>query len=291
MSTQRANLDDIRRFYADMMSAASGSIDPRIARAFDTVPREAFLPPGPWTIAVPAVSWSATAGLQMVTTPTADPAHLYQNVLVALDATQGINNGEPKLHAAWLGAAAPAAGEAVTHIGAGAGYYSAILSMLVLPGGTVMAFEIDEKLAGTARRNLAPFDNVRVVSGNAVDLEIPPSDLIYVNAGVVAPPSQWLSVLRPGGRLIFPWRPAPAIGLAALVTRTNAGFEFKPLMHAYFIPCVGASMAGPDARAPDDAGARRTRSVRLTAEQPPDNSATAVYEDVWFSDRPPQASE
>jgi protein-L-isoaspartate(D-aspartate) O-methyltransferase len=89
-------------------------------------------------------------------TPSANPAYIYQNNLVALDAEKGINNGEPFLHAAWIGAVAPQPGEIVIHVGAGTGYYSAILSMLVLPGGRVYAVEIEEKLAVAARTNLPP---------------------------------------------------------------------------------------------------------------------------------------
>ena len=70
------------------MVAASRSSDPRLARAIAAVPREMFLPPGPWTLIV---------GGGRVRTPSADPVHLYQNVLVALDEAQGINNGEPFL--------------------------------------------------------------------------------------------------------------------------------------------------------------------------------------------------
>ena len=86
--------------------------------------------------------------------------------------------------------------------------------------------------------------------------------------------------------MIFPWRPTQAVALAALVTRTVSGFEFKPLMHAFFIACVGASSAAATIKAPDYGGAWRTKSVRITRESAPDQSATAIYQDVWFSDRP-----
>ena len=100
----------------------------RASRRFSpTVPREAFLGPGPWTV---------IAGNGKITTPSADPVHIYQNVLVALDADKGINNGEPFLHAMWIGKIAPKPGEAVTHVGAGTGYYTALLARLVSPGGT-----------------------------------------------------------------------------------------------------------------------------------------------------------
>ena len=139
-----------------------------------------------------------------------------------------------------------------------------------------------------ARRNLAPFENVTVTCGDAVSLPLPPSDLIYVNAGVVAPPARWLTALRPGGRMIFPWRPSAAIAGAVIVTRAEQGFAFKGLMPAWFIPCVGASDAAECERVPDHADVMRTQSVHLRQDRAPDESATAVYKDVWFSAEPAQ---
>jgi protein-L-isoaspartate(D-aspartate) O-methyltransferase len=171
----------------------------------------------------------------------------------------------------------------VTHIGAGMGYYTAILSMLVLPGGRVHAFEIEEKLAAAARENLSPFENATVTAGDAVSLPVPPSDLIYVNAGVAAPPVGWLHALRPGGRMIFPWRPSKAVGIATLVTARASGLEVKPLMPAWFIPCVGASQTVPDSTPVSSHAAWQSRSLHLTAQRAPDATATAVYPDLWFS--------
>jgi protein-L-isoaspartate(D-aspartate) O-methyltransferase len=280
MAGSDVDLTEIRSVYARQMAAASGSGDPRLEQAFAEVPREDFVGPGPWLI---MGLTAALADERYVRTLDADPAHLYQNALVALDAEKGINNGEPSLHAAWIGAVAPKPGEAVSHVGAGTGYYSAILSRLVLPGGSVHAFEIEPELAEKARRNLLPYPGVTVVTGDAVTLPLPASDIIYVNAGVVAPPAAWLHALKPGGRLIFPWRPSEKVALSVLVTRRQAGFALEPLMPSWFIPCVGASFTGRKAKLPDRAGAQRTRSIWRAADKPPDETATAIIGDVWFS--------
>lgn len=180
-----------------------------------------------------------------IETPSADPIYLYQNVLVALDSDKGINNGEPFLHAALIGASAPKAGETIIHVGAGTGYYTALLSMLVLPNGHVHAFEIMEGLAERARANLEPFEGISVITGNATALPLPDADLIYVNAGVVALPTEWLEALRPGGRVIFPWQANQNTGLALIVTRSESGYTARPIMPAWFIPCIGASDGQP----------------------------------------------
>lgn len=277
MSRARASLDEIRKFHARLMAAASHSADPRLERIFELVPREAFVSAGPWQIMV---------GNRYVETPSADPAYLYQNALVALDAAKGINNGEPFLHAAWIGAVAPQGGDAICHIGAGTGYYTAVLSMLALPGGKVEAFEIDPDLALKAVRNLEPFEAVSVTTGDATRLAIPASDLIYVNAGVAAPPLAWFEALRPQGRMIFPWRPSPTVALAVIVRRTGAAFAVEPLMPAWFIPCIGASSTDTCTKVPDGAAAWSTRSAWLSTERAPDETATAIYPHVWFSSAP-----
>ncbi|MDK4737874.1 protein-L-isoaspartate O-methyltransferase family protein [Rhizobium sp. LEGMi198b] len=273
-ANRRASLEEIRAFHAKMMAAASNSHDERLERIFELVPREAFLGPGPWQIKV---------NRRYIETPGADPSILYQNALVALDRTKGINNGEPFLHAAWIGVAAPKSGDTVIHIGAGTGYYTALLSMLVLPNGHVHAFEIEKDLANRARANLEPFEGISLVHGDATTLALPNADLIYVNAGVVAPPASWLKALRPGGRIIFPWQANKKAGLAVLITRTETGYAARPLMPSWFIPCVGASDVDQCSKSPSRDDAWSIRKVWLTEDRAPDESAAAIYRDLWFS--------
>jgi protein-L-isoaspartate(D-aspartate) O-methyltransferase len=183
----------------------------------------------------------------------------------------------------WIGRLAPKPGEAVTHIGAGTGYYSAVLARLVSPDGSVTAFELDARLAELARKNLEGYRNATVIHGDAVTTPLPPSDIIYVNAGVVAPPAGWLKALRPGGRMIFPWRPSERVPLAVMVIRTEKGFACDPFMRSWFIPCIGASIADLAARIPTREQAMRSRSIWLTNDKAPDRTATAIFGDVWFS--------
>jgi hypothetical protein len=113
--------------------------------AFANVPREAFVGPGPWLI-------SDGEGYRL--TPDADASQLYANVLVALDGERELNNGRPGTHAPWLEALAPLPGEHVVHVGAGAGYYTAILAALVGLSGRVTAIEIEPALIAQLRRNV-----------------------------------------------------------------------------------------------------------------------------------------
>ena len=96
---------------------------------------------GPWQILR-----LAELGRGYEWTPRRRPAPLYDNVLVALDAGRGLNNGEPAGLLRWLDALALAPGERMLHIGCGVGYYTAIAAAAV-PGGSVVGIELDPRLA------------------------------------------------------------------------------------------------------------------------------------------------
>ena len=101
-------------------------------------------------------------------------------------------------------AAAQQPGEHVVHVGAGVGYYTAILAELVGTTGRVTAIEYDAELAARAMANLAQAPRVRVVRGDGTRVLFEPADVIYVNAGATRPADIWLDRLKEGGRLILP---------------------------------------------------------------------------------------
>ena len=118
-----------------------------------------------------------------------------------------INNGQPVLHAVGLSALNPQPGETAIHIGAGTGYYTAVLARLMGPSGKVFAYEIEPALAELATANLADMENVTVYQRSGAEGTLPACNLIYVNAGATAPLDIWLDALLPGGRLLFRSRP------------------------------------------------------------------------------------
>jgi protein-L-isoaspartate(D-aspartate) O-methyltransferase len=217
-------LADRRRRYAEMMTAALPGADPRIRDAFAAVPREKFLGPPPWTVR--GASWPLTARR---------PEDLYHDVLVALNVETGVNNGSPSLHALMLHLLGVQAGQRVLHVGAGGGYYTAILAELVGPTGQVTAIEFDSSLAQAARKNLLPWPWATVVSGDGAAFPTATTDRVYVNFALADPADAWLDRLPIGGRLLFPLgAPHPealgaerrhsARGAVLLVTRTPDGF-------------------------------------------------------------------
>ena len=96
---------------------------------------------------------------------------------------RNLNNGQPSLHAALFAAAAPQPGEHVVHVGAGVGYYTAILAELVGAEGRVTAIEFDAELAARAAVNLAQTLHVRALHGDGTRVVFDLADVIYVNAG------------------------------------------------------------------------------------------------------------
>src|SRR6202044_3772702 len=142
-----------RTFYAELITSSVGAPKSRLTSAFMATPRERYLGPGPWKV-------FTLRGY--VITPSDDPAFVYQDVVVALDEERRINNGQPTLHALCLAALNVMEGETVVHIGAGTGYYTAVLAKLAGPNGEVSAYEIEPALAERATRCLADLPSVTV---------------------------------------------------------------------------------------------------------------------------------
>src|SRR4051794_38844856 len=211
-----------RSFFAQLVSASAGvpPTETRIREAFAAIPRERFVGAGPWHV-------FTRAGY--IQTPNDDPAFLYQDVPIALKREEQINNGQPTLHAACLAALAVKPGETAVHVGAGTGYYTALLARLTGPDGAVHAYEIHPKLApgpaaggrawGCHREHGARAGGFpgasptvcappRTGTGGAS----PACDVLYVNAGAAAQLDGWVDALGPGGRLLFPLTSAAGPG-------------------------------------------------------------------------------
>jgi protein-L-isoaspartate(D-aspartate) O-methyltransferase len=235
-------LASVRRSFACRMLERTGVNSPRLEDAYAAVPREDFIGPGPWSL-------FDASGYR--TSEDDDPAHLYEDVLVALVPEKRINNGQPSGHAAWLAAADPRPGDHVVHVGAGTGYYTAILAELIGPAGRVTAIEYDAALAHRAAQNLARYPHVQVIHGDAFSAPFDPADVIYVNAGASRPADSWLHGLKQGGRLVMPLTaiPTDSGGSAGAMFRfTRAGDEYSAALitAAAFIRCEGIDDTADD---------------------------------------------
>jgi protein-L-isoaspartate(D-aspartate) O-methyltransferase len=126
-----------------------------------------------------------------VETPDSDPRHVYDTVVVALDAGRHLNNGEPSGLAAWLDALDVGRGIRFLHIGCGAGYYTAVVAHAASPQGAVLALEADPELADLAQKNLVDYVNVEVRCATSPTS----ADGHFVNAAIGLPVE---SVILPG---------------------------------------------------------------------------------------------
>jgi len=230
----------LRRAYARQVTFLGDAHNAALEAAYVGVPREAYLGQGPWQI----FRW--TGGY--TPTPDADPAWLYSDILVGLQPERGLNNGQPSSHATWIASAAPAAGEHVVHVGAGVGYYSAIMAHMVGASGRLTAIEFDPDLATRATANLSHLAGARVLQGDGSKLPFAPADVIYVNAGASRPADIWLDGLKDGGRLILPlttsqnfrrFNFAHPTGAVFRITRRGESFDADFVSAIGVFPCEG----------------------------------------------------
>jgi protein-L-isoaspartate(D-aspartate) O-methyltransferase len=227
-------LQAIRRWYADDLRLRTPVLrNMAVVEAFATVPRERFLGPGPWTL-VPFNRLD-----QPVTTPDDAPHWLYHDILVAIDPEKALNNGQPSFWAHNFEHLDLQRGERVLQIGAGTGYYSAILAEIVGPAGRVTAVEFDAGLAARARAALAPWQHVDVVAGDGRLHDAGEVDAVVAFAGSTHPARLWLDRLADNGRLMMPLTSENRWGFMLRATRRGSEFAAASIGWVGIFPCIG----------------------------------------------------
>lgn len=283
VSFDDAQLALLRRAYAAQVMANAGVRDAAIEDAFAAVPREAFLPGGRWLLPL------GPDGPRRL--PEANPVYAYQDQVLAIDAGRGINNGSPSLHAMLLAALDLRPGARVAHIGAGTGYYSAILSELVGTEGHVLAVEYEADLAAVAAEALKDRPNVAVLNADGAGQPEGEVDAVYVNFATARPAARWIEALAPDGALLFqlgvprqpamPGEPVYGTGAAFLIRRQPEGFSARAVVPTAFIFAAGelAGEEGPAREALDLAFRRGDmEAVRSFVSGPP-----ADPERCWYA--------
>jgi protein-L-isoaspartate(D-aspartate) O-methyltransferase len=276
----------LRRAYARQVTFLSGAQNRALEDAYAEVRREDFVGDGPWQVVTPFLS-----GAYRVT-PDADPGWLYSDILVGIVPERHLNNGQPSGHAAWIGAAGPKPGDHVVHVGAGVGYYSAIMGHMAGPGGSLTAIEYDPELALRARANLAHMPNATVICGDGSVTPFAPADVIYINAGCTRPADLWLDNLKDGGRLLLMlttnanFAPNAALrgvtGGIFLITRRGEAFAVKFEMPVWVFPCEGMRDEASEAAlaAAFETGGYQ-KVTRLWRGAPPDDVGCWVKAPGW----------
>jgi protein-L-isoaspartate(D-aspartate) O-methyltransferase len=275
---------DVRAIYVAELAAHGGLRSDALLAAFRKVPREHFLPPGPWIVEAADGSFYATEDNNI--------AHVQHAVGVAIDTTRDLINANPARIGRMLEAARIAPGNVVLHVGAGLGYFTAVIAELVGPEGRVIAAEIDPDLACRARSNLTDWPNVEVI-GDSMACSLPELDVVFSSAGSAEIPRKWADALRPGGRMVLPMTGALNSGFLFHFEKAATPDWFFAWIQSFvrFYPCHGmrdpASVAAlnraiADARGPSVRGLRLDRHDStpqcwlhgdgwcLTTESPPE---------------------
>lgn len=209
-----------RRLFAEEVAAIANLRTAALVEALASVPREKFLPPGPWVV------FGEGDFAKPRRLDDSDPSHAYHNYSIAIDPDRQLVNGAPSTIAAAIDSLTLRPGDHVLHIGAGTGYYSAILGHIVGQSGAVVAVEIDSDLSSIARGNLAAMPWVSVLNANATESPDGGFNAILVNVGVTHPQDAWLDALVPGGRMALPLTAslpamAPTMGKGILMHLTK----------------------------------------------------------------------
>jgi protein-L-isoaspartate(D-aspartate) O-methyltransferase len=279
-------LEEARRSYAEELRFTARLGSRAVIDAFATVPRERFFGPGPWRLLSPVALGDYW------TTEDADPRHLYHDVLIAIDEERRLNNGQPSLWAHMYDNLDLRGGAHVVHVGAGTGYYSAILAEIVGRAGRVTAIEVDPALASRAGGNLAEWPQATVVTADGFTFRPDrPADAIIVNAGVTHLSSVWLDALAAeGGRLLVPLTSAEWWGCFVMITGLGNPNSYRARFagRVGVIPCIGGRDPAAEERlsvalARGDFTA--IRSLRRAPEQP-DDTCWLAGEGWWLSTAP-----
>jgi protein-L-isoaspartate(D-aspartate) O-methyltransferase len=234
MDEQKDDLATIRGWYAeDLRLRTPVRRNMAVVDAFAKVPRENFLGPGPWRIL------PDSRPDQPFVTPDDAPHWVYHDVLVSIDPERGLNNGMPSFWAHNLDHLDLRRGERVLQVGAGTGYYSALLAEIVGPDGQVTAVEHDAGLAARARRNLAPWRQVELVAGDGRAHDPGAVDAVVVFAGCTHPAPLWLDRLAEGGRLMMPLTAENWRGFVLRAVRVGDEFDAASIGGVGIFPCAG----------------------------------------------------
>jgi protein-L-isoaspartate(D-aspartate) O-methyltransferase len=260
LEIETADIKAARSAFAEELRYVGHVQSNRVIDAFATVPRERFLGDRPWRVYDFVDGYWEISG--------EDPRSAYHNVLFAIDAERELNNGQPQFWARLLDKLEIRAGDRIYHLGAGVGYYTAIVAELAGPDGAVIAAEIDADLAERARTHLASWANIQIVAADGALFDPDPVDVIVVNAGATHPMPMWLTSLRPGGRMLLPLTANNGHGVVFRIERLEDRNEYSAtaVSSVAIYPCAGARTAKaerPLAQALAQGGPRFVRSLRL----------------------------
>jgi protein-L-isoaspartate(D-aspartate) O-methyltransferase len=263
----------LAQHFAEEVMLCAGLQNRAIEEAFARVPREAFFGPGPWQVAM--LDAAHPDAYRYVQTADDRPQQLYHNVTLALDADRALLTALPSSVAQCLHALEIQPRQRVLHLGAGVGYYTAVLAELVGAGGRVWATEVHPELGRRARQALQSWPQVHAEVRVDLPEEAVELDAIFINAGVTHLEPDWLDRMAVGARLLVPLTTSltrhVSAGFWMLITRQADCWSARPGFPAYGYSGVGIRDAGMDVvlrQALSSGRIGQVRRVRRDAHDP-----------------------
>ena len=194
-----------RSTMVDCQIHPNGVIDPRLLTAFETLPREEFVPPHLKGIA-------------------------YNDEDIVLPGGRLLL--EPQTHARMLQIAAPKEDDVCLVIGDGCGYASAILGALTMTVITVTTSKAEQEQIGKVCETLTEC-NIATVEGNIREgnPDNAPYSLIFINGAVSEVPESLKSQLAEGGRLVSVVKPAGRTMGDIVLTESLGEGQFSSYNH------------------------------------------------------------
>ncbi len=191
---------------------SKGITDPRVLKAMETIPREAFLE------------------------GTFQP-RAYADTPLPIDCGQTIS--QPSVVAQMTQALEVTPRCKVLEIGTGSGYQAAILAKLTR---RVYTIERHRPLARLAAKRLTALDlgHVTVVTGDG-SLGLPaqsPFDRILLTAASEDPPALLLEQLRVGGIMVLPVGQSDMVQTLIKIEKSDNGLEYTELGEVRFVPLL-----------------------------------------------------
>ena len=233
----------LRTQLVSRISELGVAADSPVARAFRSVPREAFV-----------------HGIPL--------EDVYKDRAITTKTREGIltsSSSQPSLMARMLSRIDVQPGQNVLEVGTGTGYNAALLADLVGPRGTVTTVDIDPEVAAAAAESLkaAGYERVEVVAGDGGlgFAENAPYDRIIVTAGVWQIPPPWTHQLSTEGGMVLPLR-VNGSALAPLLRPDGEGLSGRGADPCSFIALAGAFAGGYDYELRSGLVARSDRALR-----------------------------
>jgi protein-L-isoaspartate(D-aspartate) O-methyltransferase len=189
-----------------------GISDQAVLRTMEDVPRDAFVEP-------------------------ADRADAYRDMALGIACGQTIS--QPFVVAYMTEQLHLRKSHRVLEIGTGSGYQAAVLSRLCAHVLTVERYRTLADRAGARLAKLG-YHNIEVMVGDGFDVPAGAGhfDRIIVTAAMERIPDALAERLEPEGILIAPVGPLHGVQTLIRLTRTEAGFERKPLVDVRFVPAL-----------------------------------------------------